>query len=93
MTGFLRHAAAVCQLLHSCGLGKACPFGTISRHRKSLLTRRRHCVCFFVSYVSLFSALSSACQAVRRRFDKRIYIPLPDAKARQHMFKVRLEAP
>lgn len=27
-------------------------------------------------------------QAVRRRFDKRIYIPLPDLKARQHMFKV-----
>jgi SpoVK/Ycf46/Vps4 family AAA+-type ATPase len=27
-------------------------------------------------------------QAVRRRFDKRIYIPLPDQKARQHMFKV-----
>jgi hypothetical protein len=27
-------------------------------------------------------------QAVRRRFDKRIYIPLPDTKARQHMFKV-----
>ncbi|AQK90228.1 Vacuolar sorting protein 4b [Zea mays] len=29
-------------------------------------------------------------QAVRRRFDKRIYIPLPDTKARQHMFKVHL---
>lgn len=29
-------------------------------------------------------------QAVRRRFDKRIYIPLPDFKARQHMFKVHL---
>ncbi|CAI5970497.1 unnamed protein product, partial [Closterium sp. NIES-65] len=29
-------------------------------------------------------------QAVRRRFDKRIYIPLPDVKARQHMFKVHL---
>ncbi|KAJ7569998.1 hypothetical protein O6H91_01G103000 [Diphasiastrum complanatum] len=28
--------------------------------------------------------------AVRRRFDKRIYIPLPDLKARQHMFKVHL---
>lgn len=27
-------------------------------------------------------------QAIRRRFDKRIYIPLPDLKARQHMFKV-----
>jgi SpoVK/Ycf46/Vps4 family AAA+-type ATPase len=27
-------------------------------------------------------------QAVRRRFDKRIYIPLPELKARQHMFKV-----
>lgn len=27
-------------------------------------------------------------QAIRRRFDKRIYIPLPDQKARQHMFKV-----
>ncbi|KAL6575717.1 Vacuolar protein sorting-associated protein 4B [Orobanche hederae] len=26
-------------------------------------------------------------QAIRRRFDKRIYIPLPDVKARQHMFK------
>ncbi|CAG7902374.1 unnamed protein product [Brassica rapa] len=29
-------------------------------------------------------------QAIRRRFDKRIYIPLPEAKARQHMFKVHL---
>ncbi|PIA58979.1 hypothetical protein AQUCO_00400085v1 [Aquilegia coerulea] len=29
-------------------------------------------------------------QAIRRRFDKRIYIPLPDPKARQHMFKVHL---
>ncbi|KAK4482695.1 hypothetical protein RD792_009862 [Penstemon davidsonii] len=29
-------------------------------------------------------------QAIRRRFDKRIYIPLPDQKARQHMFKVHL---
>ncbi|CAK9225177.1 unnamed protein product [Sphagnum jensenii] len=29
-------------------------------------------------------------QAVRRRFDKRIYIPLPEVKARQHMFKVHL---
>lgn len=27
-------------------------------------------------------------QAIRRRFDKRIYIPLPDLKARQHMFQV-----
>ncbi|ONK55522.1 uncharacterized protein A4U43_UnF2240 [Asparagus officinalis] len=27
-------------------------------------------------------------QAIRRRFDKRIYIPLPDPKARQHMFKL-----
>ncbi|XP_038900360.1 protein SUPPRESSOR OF K(+) TRANSPORT GROWTH DEFECT 1-like isoform X2 [Benincasa hispida] len=29
-------------------------------------------------------------QAIRRRFDKRIYIPLPDLKARQQMFKVHL---
>ncbi|KAJ8754544.1 hypothetical protein K2173_005705 [Erythroxylum novogranatense] len=29
-------------------------------------------------------------QAIRRRFDKRIYIPLPDLKARQYMFKVHL---
>ncbi|CAN4107253.1 unnamed protein product [Withania somnifera] len=28
-------------------------------------------------------------QAIRRRFDKCIYIPLPDLKARQHMFKVK----
>ncbi len=28
-------------------------------------------------------------QAFRRRFDKRIYIPLPEAPARAHMFKVR----
>ncbi|RVW37034.1 Protein suppressor of K(+) transport growth defect 1 [Vitis vinifera] len=26
-------------------------------------------------------------QAIRRRFDKRIYIPLPDLKARQHMLR------
>ncbi|MCO5549267.1 hypothetical protein L7F22_002735 [Adiantum nelumboides] len=29
-------------------------------------------------------------QAIRRRFDKRIYIPLPDAVARKHMFKLHL---
>eukprot|EP00891_Asterochloris_glomerata_P002717 jgi/Astpho2/2717/Aster-00903 len=29
-------------------------------------------------------------QAVRRRFDKRIYIALPEEKARAHMFKVHL---
>lgn len=29
-------------------------------------------------------------QAVRRRFDKRIYIPLPEQDARAHMFKVHL---
>ncbi len=29
-------------------------------------------------------------QALRRRFDKRIYIPLPEAQARAHMFKVHL---
>ena len=29
-------------------------------------------------------------QAVRRRFDKRIYIPLPDESARAHMFKVHV---
>ncbi|KAJ9159802.1 hypothetical protein P3X46_025272 [Hevea brasiliensis] len=29
-------------------------------------------------------------QAIRRRFDKRIYIPLPDLKARKHIFKVHL---
>ncbi|KAK9866366.1 hypothetical protein WJX84_002817 [Apatococcus fuscideae] len=28
--------------------------------------------------------------AIRRRFDKRIYIPLPEAQARAHMFKVHL---
>ncbi|TKY53492.1 suppressor of K(+) transport growth defect 1 [Spatholobus suberectus] len=28
--------------------------------------------------------------AIRRRFDKRIYIPLPDLKAMQHIFKVHL---
>lgn len=26
--------------------------------------------------------------AMRRRFEKRVYIPLPDAPARSHMFKV-----
>uniref|UniRef100_A0A9I9DNV4 Protein SUPPRESSOR OF K(+) TRANSPORT GROWTH DEFECT 1 n=2 Tax=Cucumis melo TaxID=3656 RepID=A0A9I9DNV4_CUCME len=29
-------------------------------------------------------------QAIRRQFDKRIYIPLPDSNARQHIFKVHL---
>lgn len=28
--------------------------------------------------------------AIRRRFEKRIYIPLPDAHARTAMFKIRL---
>jgi SpoVK/Ycf46/Vps4 family AAA+-type ATPase len=29
-------------------------------------------------------------QAIRRRFDKRIYIPLPEEAARAHMFKIHL---
>ncbi|GIL89111.1 hypothetical protein Vretimale_16151 [Volvox reticuliferus] len=29
-------------------------------------------------------------QAIRRRFDKRIYIPLPDESARAHMFRIHL---
>eukprot|EP00798_Chlamydomonas_sp_ICE-L_P027690 gene27690-7331_t len=29
-------------------------------------------------------------QAIRRRFDKRIYIPLPEQPARAHMFKIHL---
>ena len=29
-------------------------------------------------------------QAVRRRFDKRIYIPLPEAPARASMFRIHL---
>ncbi|GFR49509.1 hypothetical protein Agub_g11549 [Astrephomene gubernaculifera] len=29
-------------------------------------------------------------QAIRRRFDKRIYIPLPDETARAHMFRIHL---
>ena len=42
-----------------------------------------------LSCETLFCSLTrSLLQAVRRRFDKRIYIPLPDLKARQHMFKV-----
>jgi hypothetical protein len=36
------------------------------------------------------TSASVLAQAVRRRFDKRIYIPLPDPKARKHMFKVRV---
>lgn len=36
----------------------------------------------------LFLMIIDKLQAIRRRFDKRIYIPLPDLKARQHMFKV-----
>ncbi len=28
-------------------------------------------------------------QAIRRRFDKHIHVPLPEAHARVHMFKVR----
>jgi hypothetical protein len=37
----------------------------------------------------LFWLINLYLQAIRRRFDKRIYIPLPDLKARQHMFKAR----
>ncbi|KAL4598085.1 hypothetical protein ACB092_11G033600 [Castanea dentata] len=29
-------------------------------------------------------------QAMRRRFNKRIYVPLPDVKAREHIFKVHI---
>jgi vacuolar protein-sorting-associated protein 4 len=29
-------------------------------------------------------------QAIRRRFDKRIYIPLPEEQARTQMFKIHL---
>lgn len=28
--------------------------------------------------------------AIRRRFEKRIYIPLPEVQARVHQFKIRL---
>ena len=28
--------------------------------------------------------------AIRRRFEKRIYIPLPEAHARSHMFKIHM---
>lgn len=28
--------------------------------------------------------------AIRRRFEKRVYIPLPDEPARTHMFKLNL---
>lgn len=38
--------------------------------------------------VALSSTLPA--QAIRRRFDKRIYIPLPEETARAHMFKIHL---
>jgi SpoVK/Ycf46/Vps4 family AAA+-type ATPase len=41
-----------------------------------------------MSNMDIYLTWILARQAVRRRFDKRIYIPLPDLKARQHMFKV-----
>ena len=51
--------------------------------------------CGLVLYYTFLASLENYCsilpcwfQAIRRRFDKRIYIPLPEAKARQHMFKV-----
>ncbi|KVH90675.1 Vps4 oligomerization, C-terminal [Cynara cardunculus var. scolymus] len=40
----------------------------------------------------LRTGLNSAI-AIRRRFDKLIYIPLPDLKARLHMFKLQRDAP
>lgn len=49
-------------------------------------------ICAFALFVvSLFFNMILLPQAVRRRFDKRIYIPLPDLKARQHMFKVTFQ--
>jgi hypothetical protein len=44
---------------------------------------------------SLSDPVAPACplplpQAIRRRFDKRIYIPLPEAHARATMFKIHL---
>lgn len=44
---------------------------------------------FSCSIEQFSTYLNPLSQAVRRRFDKRIYIPLPDLKARQHMFKVQ----
>lgn len=41
-------------------------------------------------FITLSSPRSALSQAIRRRFDKRIYIPLPEPPARTHMFKIHL---
>ncbi|KAL8136821.1 hypothetical protein V2J09_002822 [Rumex salicifolius] len=43
-----------------------------------------------ISWCALSGYSPENSDAIRRRFDKRIYIPLPDLKARQHMFNVHL---
>lgn len=50
-----------------------------------------NCFLFFI-FRSYYIYYLFYLQAVRRRFDKRIHIPLPDQKARQHMFKVFFHA-
>lgn len=64
-----------------------------SRRIKSELLVHMQDVCDGVENVLILAATntpSALDQAIRRRFDKRIYVPLPDPKAREQILKNRI---
>lgn len=64
-----------------------------SRRIKTELLVRMQGVCNDETNVLVLAATNTPYaldQAMRRRFDKRIYVPLPDLKARKHIFKVHI---
>ncbi|XP_075644364.1 protein SUPPRESSOR OF K(+) TRANSPORT GROWTH DEFECT 1-like [Castanea sativa] len=64
-----------------------------SRRIKTELLVRMQGVCNDETNVLVLAATNTPYaldQAMRRRFDKRIYAPLPDLKAREHIFKVHI---
>ncbi|CAN1128099.1 Protein SUPPRESSOR OF K(+) TRANSPORT GROWTH DEFECT 1 [Linum perenne] len=60
--------------------------GTAANNGNERMRKRKCGICREEGHTR---ATCPSIKAIRRRFDKRIYIPLPDAKARQYMFKVK----
>ncbi|XP_050278997.1 protein SUPPRESSOR OF K(+) TRANSPORT GROWTH DEFECT 1-like [Quercus robur] len=64
-----------------------------SRQIKSELLVHMQGVCDGAEHVLILAATNTPYdldKAIRRRFDMRIYIPLPNEKARKHIFKVQI---